>query len=101
MDTNQFATNLSETIQSKNSIKLAAVTKRVTDIEDNLSYMKTVINNINHPYNINNDNLTLKFSDDISQPSKIASEISTLKSIVATQKKSINNTTSVVYAIKN
>eukprot|EP00957_Ditylum_brightwellii_P148150 11279734-Ditylum_brightwellii.AAC.1 len=71
------------------------------NINNGISNMKTAITNFRHSYNFNNDNLTLKTPDDLIISSKINSEINTLKSIVNTQEKFLNNVKAEVDFMKN
>eukprot|EP00957_Ditylum_brightwellii_P082905 6303472-Ditylum_brightwellii.AAC.1 len=47
-DTNQFTMNLSKAIQTENSTKIVDITKRIINMEDSISNMKTATTSFNH-----------------------------------------------------
>eukprot|EP00957_Ditylum_brightwellii_P114211 8707584-Ditylum_brightwellii.AAC.2 len=76
---------ISKVIQTQNFTKIADVTKRMTDIESDISNMKTAGTNFGHSYKFDNNKITLKSPDDLIIARKINLEISTLNNIVNNQ----------------
>eukprot|EP00957_Ditylum_brightwellii_P194967 14854172-Ditylum_brightwellii.AAC.1 len=101
MGANQFTTYYSNTTQIKNSIKIKAVTKRITDIENGISYLKTTSINFMYYHNIYDDKFISNAPEDFSHSIKVILKINTLNSIATAQEKSINNVTAEVDLLKN